>query len=99
MWHQDPAHQQIITNALGWLGVTEAQLPKISRLQEVAKDIKEAGFEHVLLLGMGGSSLCPEVLRMTYGVIPGYPELHVLDSTVPSQVHGKTRLQLDPTCV
>jgi len=63
-------------------------MPHIARLQTVAKDIQEAGFQHVLLLGMGGSSLCPEVLRMTYGVIDGYPELHVLDSTVPSQVRS-----------
>ncbi len=88
VWHTDPVHQQIITHALGWLRVTPAQLSQIARLQGLAKDIKDAGFKHVLLLGMGGSSLCPEVLRMTYGVIPGYPELHVLDSTVPSQVRS-----------
>ena len=88
VWHQDAGHQKIIRNALGWLTISQEQLPHISRLQEVAKDVKEAGFKHVLLLGMGGSSLCPEVLRMTYGVIPGHPELHVLDSTVPSQVRA-----------
>ncbi len=86
VWHQNPEHQKIIRNALGWLTISQEQLPQTARLQAVVKDIKEAGFEHVLLLGMGGSSLCPEVLRMTYGVIDGYPELHVLDSTVPSQV-------------
>jgi transaldolase/glucose-6-phosphate isomerase len=88
VWHQDPEAQKIIRHALGWLTISQEQLPHISRLQAVAKDIKEAGFKHVLLLGMGGSSLCPEVLRMTYGVIDGYPELHVLDSTVPSQVRS-----------
>ncbi|TFG64335.1 MAG: bifunctional transaldolase/phosoglucose isomerase, partial [Nitrospirales bacterium] len=88
VWHQDPEAQKIIRHALGWLTISQEQLPHIARLQAVAKDIKEAGFKHVLLLGMGGSSLCPEVLRMTYGVIDGYPELHVLDSTVPSQVRS-----------
>ena len=88
VWHQNPEHQKIIRNALGWLTISQEQLPQISRLQAVAKDIKDAGFKHVLLLGMGGSSLCPEVLRMTYGVIDGSPELHVLDSTVPSQVRS-----------
>ena len=88
VWHQNPEHQKIIRNALGWLTISQEQLPHIVRLQAVAKDIKEAGFKHILLLGMGGSSLCPEVLRMTYGVIAGYPELHVLDSTVPSQVRS-----------
>lgn len=88
VWHQDTKAQKIIRNALGWLTISQEQLPQIARLQAVAKDIKEAGFQHILLLGMGGSSLCPEVLRMTYGVIDGYPELHVLDSTVPSQVRS-----------
>ncbi|MDH5776036.1 MAG: bifunctional transaldolase/phosoglucose isomerase, partial [Nitrospirota bacterium] len=91
VWHQDPEAQNIIRHALGWLTISQEQLPHISRLQAVAKDIQEAGFQHVLLLGMGGSSLCPEVLRMTYGVIDGYPELHVLDSTVPSQVRSFER--------
>mgnify|MGYP000365567518 CR=1 FL=1 len=88
VWHQNPEHQKIIRQALGWMNISQEQLPHIVKLQTVAKDIKDAGFTHVLLLGMGGSSLCPEVLRMTYGVIDGYPELHVLDSTVPSQVRA-----------
>ncbi len=71
---------------LGWLGITHEQLAHISALQEIAADIKKAGFKHALLLGMGGSSLCPEVLRMTFGKIEGYPELHVLDSTDPAQI-------------
>ena len=71
---------------LGWLGITQEQLAHISALQEIAADIKKAGFKHALLLGMGGSSLCPEVLRMTFGKIEGYPELHVLDSTDPAQI-------------
>jgi transaldolase/glucose-6-phosphate isomerase len=88
VWHQSPEHQKMIRNALGWLTISQEQLPQIARLQAVAQDMKQAGFEHILLLGMGGSSLCPEVLRMTYGVLEGYPELHVLDSTVPSQVRS-----------
>jgi transaldolase/glucose-6-phosphate isomerase len=73
-------------NWLGWLGVTEDQIAQNENLRKVAEDVKSAGFAHVLLLGMGGSSLCPEVLRMTFGKIAGYPELHVLDSTDPAQV-------------
>ncbi len=88
VWHQNPEHQKNIRNALGWLTISQDQLPHIVQLQAVAKDIKDADFEHILLLGMGGSSLCPEVLRMTYGVVDGYPELHVLDSTIPSQVRS-----------
>ena len=71
---------------LGWLGITEDQLAHKQRFEEVAADIKAAGFKHALLLGMGGSSLCPEVLKMTFGKIDGFPELFVLDSTDPAQV-------------
>src|ERR1700751_5996045 len=71
---------------LGWLGITEEQIEDLDNLKKIAEDAKSGGFAHVLLLGMGGSSLCPEVLRMTYGKIAGYPELHVLDSTDPAQV-------------
>jgi transaldolase / glucose-6-phosphate isomerase len=71
---------------LGWLGITQEQLAHLSALHDIAADIKKAGFKHALLLGMGGSSLCPEVLRMTFGKIAGYPELHALDSTDPAQI-------------
>ena len=86
LWHQDPAHHTIIRNALGWLSVIERQHSQVPRLRAFAEDVKNAGLTHLLLLGMGGSSLCPEVCRLTFGIIHGHPELHVLDSTVPSQV-------------
>ncbi len=98
LWHQDPAHQTIIRNALGWLSVAERHAGQASRLRAVADDVVKAGFRHILLLGMGGSSLCPEVFRMTFGVIHGHPELHVLDSTVPSQVKSfEDRVDLEQT--
>ena len=75
-------------NWLGWLGITEEQIEHVDDLKKVAEDAKSGGFAHILLLGMGGSSLCPEVLRMTYGKIDGYPELHVLDSTDPAQIRS-----------
>ena len=101
LWHEDPAHQAIIRNALGWLSLSEQQVRHVSRLQAFADEVKNAGFAHILLLGMGGSSLCPEVCRLTFGVIQGYPELHVLDSTVPSQVRSfEERVDLEQTlCV
>jgi len=71
---------------LGWMNVTEEQLKSISALKKLAVEIKKAKFRHALLLGMGGSSLCVEVLRLTFGKFGGYPELHVLDSTDPAQV-------------
>jgi len=71
---------------LGWLDITEKQLAQLDVFKKIAADVKKAKFKHALLLGMGGSSLCPEVLRMTFGKIKGFPELHVLDSTDPAQI-------------
>jgi transaldolase / glucose-6-phosphate isomerase len=64
---------------LGWLGIVDEQLARVDDLRRVAQNARQAGFAHVLLLGMGGSSLCPEVLRMTFGALPGWPALSVLD--------------------
>jgi transaldolase/glucose-6-phosphate isomerase len=88
LWAKD---QSLWTNDdenkwLGWLGVTEDQLAQVDHLRRIAQEVKDAGFSHALLLGMGGSSLCPEVMAMTFGKIDGYPELHVLDSTDPAQI-------------
>jgi len=71
---------------LGWLGITDDQIVHSDHLTSLAAEVKQAGFKHALLLGMGGSSLCPEVLRLTFGKIEGFPELHVLDSTDPAQI-------------
>ncbi|HTS35643.1 MAG TPA: bifunctional transaldolase/phosoglucose isomerase [Candidatus Solibacter sp.] len=74
------------SNWLGWLDIVEEQTAQQDQLQKLAKEVQARGFQHVLLLGMGGSSLCPEVLRMTFGRITHFPTLHVLDSTDPAQV-------------
>jgi transaldolase/glucose-6-phosphate isomerase len=71
---------------LGWLHVAEDQAAHLKNLAEAAADAIRAGFKHILLLGMGGSSLCPDVLKTTFGKQLGYPELHVLDSTDPAQI-------------
>jgi transaldolase / glucose-6-phosphate isomerase len=83
---------------LGWLGVTEEQLKGIFALKKLAADIKKAKFRHAVLLGMGGSSLCVEVLRLTFGKFGGHPELHVLDSTDPAQIKAlEKKLDLKKT--
>jgi len=83
---------------LGWLTITEQQLANLGTLKQLAVDVKKAKFKHVLLLGMGGSSLCPEVLRKTFGKIAGFPELHVLDSTDPAQIKAiEKKLDLKKT--
>ena len=71
---------------LGWLRVVDDRIADLPALLAFQADVKQAGYKHVLLLGMGGSSLGPEVLAETFGQQPGYPELLVLDSTDPQQV-------------
>jgi transaldolase/glucose-6-phosphate isomerase len=71
---------------IGWISIIDDQLSHLQPLRALREEIRREGFDHVLLLGMGGSSLCPEVLKETFGTIPGWPELHVLDSTDPAQV-------------
>jgi transaldolase / glucose-6-phosphate isomerase len=75
-------------NWLGWLDVTDEQLTNAAKLKEFADEVKSAGFSDILLLGMGGSSLCPEVLALTFGQTPGFPRLHILDSTDPAQIRS-----------
>jgi len=83
---------------LGWLGITNGQLAHISRLTRVSEAARSAGFTHALLLGMGGSSLGPEVIKQTFGRLEGYPELHVLDSTDPAQIRAvEQRIDLEKT--
>ncbi|HEY1484053.1 MAG TPA: bifunctional transaldolase/phosoglucose isomerase [Candidatus Acidoferrum sp.] len=83
---------------LGWLTVTDEQLKSAGELKKLAEEIKKAKFKHAVLLGMGGSSLCPEVLRLTFGKIAGFPEMHVLDSTDPAQIKAlEKKLDLQKT--
>jgi transaldolase / glucose-6-phosphate isomerase len=74
------------SNWLGWLNIVYDQLKAVGQLEAFANDVKSGGFSDVLLLGMGGSSLGPEVFEETFGTMPGFPKLHVLDSTDPAQV-------------
>ena len=71
---------------LAWLDIVAERLEHADELEAFQKDVQAAGFEHVLLLGMGGSSLGPEVFGQTFGKRAGWPELHVLDSTDPQQI-------------
>ncbi len=71
---------------LGWLDIVERQQQDLASFAALREDIHRTGFTHALLLGMGGSSLCPEVLSLTYGQQPGFPKLHIVDSTDPAQV-------------
>jgi transaldolase/glucose-6-phosphate isomerase len=71
---------------LAWLNIVDERLAHVDELIAFQNQVQQAGFEYVLLLGMGGSSLGPEVLGRTFGKRAGWPELHVLDSTDPQQI-------------
>ena len=92
VWSPDPRE---ISDRLGWLTVTDLMRDQIPTLESFANEVREAGFRNVVLLGMGGSSLGPEVLRQTFGSVPGYPELIVLDTTVPAGILAATKA-VDP---
>ncbi|HUZ75728.1 MAG TPA: bifunctional transaldolase/phosoglucose isomerase [Stellaceae bacterium] len=83
---------------LGWLGICDDALAHLAPLEALARDARSEGFTHVVLLGMGGSSLGPEVLGKTLGSAPGFPVLHVLDSTDPAQIRTiERRIELART--
>lgn len=87
VWKPEPAQ---IIDRLGWLTVTDCMQEQLGILQAFSQQVKDAGFRHVVLLGVGGSSLGAEVLRQTFGRAPGYPELIVLDSTLPETIKAVT---------
>jgi glucose-6-phosphate isomerase len=87
-------------NWLGWIDIVERQQQDLANLSELGADVETGGFKTVLLLGMGGSSLCPEVLAETFGQQPEFPALRILDSTDPAQVKAvRDSLNLEETLV
>jgi len=89
LWKTEPAQQKIINNALGWLTVPRQMLAGAEELKTFADTLRVSQqFRHVMVCGMGGSSLCPEVLRQTFGRQQDFPELLVLDSTDPDTINN-----------
>jgi glucose-6-phosphate isomerase len=84
LWKPKPADQSEIVDRLGWLTVTDQMRESLPRLYKLRDDARASGFTHLVVLGMGGSSLAPEVLRGTFGSAPDQPQLIVLDSTDPA---------------
>ena len=80
---------------LAWLGIVEQQCKRHDQLEKLAESIRQQEFSHLVLLGMGGSSLGPEVLAETFGRQTGHPELLVLDSTDPAQIRT-VESKIDP---
>jgi len=86
-WSDDPKHVEIIKHALGWLDFPKTVNEHAGELAAWAADMAKL-YRHVVVLGMGGSSLAPDVLRATFGPVSGYPTLHVLDSSDPEQIRA-----------
>ena len=83
---------------LGWLDIADRMRQTLGGLAGFRTDAQR--YAHVLLLGMGGSSLGPEVLARTFGTQAGWPQFHVLDTTDPSQIRVvQAALDLDRTLV
>ncbi len=95
VWKNDPTE---ITNRLGWLTIADAMQEEVARLKALVAEVQADGYTHALLLGMGGSSLAPEVFRLTFGVAEGHLDLAVLDSIDPGVVLAyATQLDLSKT--
>jgi len=88
VWKQDPNE---IINRLGWLHSSTEMMGKLGEISEAVDAVRSDGYSQALLLGMGGSSLAPEVFRKIFGVKKGYLDLHVLDSTDPATVIAHAR--------
>ncbi|MEE8424395.1 MAG: glucose-6-phosphate isomerase, partial [Elusimicrobiota bacterium] len=86
LWKQEAAHKAVIENSLGWLKMPELMPARLQELAGFAEEIRKAGFSYVAVLGMGGSSLAPEVFRRSLSFKKGFPKLQVLDSTDPEGV-------------
>jgi transaldolase/glucose-6-phosphate isomerase len=86
LWKPDESQKQIICEGLGWLTLPDNLLPEADKFMAFATEIKNEGYTSAVLLGMGGSSLCSEVARETFGSAAGYPQLYVLDNTDPAAI-------------
>jgi glucose-6-phosphate isomerase/transaldolase/glucose-6-phosphate isomerase len=93
LWTPDPARREELVGRLGWLNVAEKMQEALPRLAQVAAEART--YSDAVVLGMGGSSLCPDVLRQTFGRQRGHPALHVLDTTDPATIR-RLRSEIDP---
>ena len=91
LWSKDAAQQAAIKNELGWLTVPDMMSERVKDLASFADEVRNAGFRNLVLLGMGGSSQSAELFATTFPSAPGYPKLHVLDTTVPEAIRSLDR--------
>jgi len=90
LWKDDPEHARIIANRLGWIGVLDSMRAEAAALQDLARDIRDSGVNDIVLLGMGGSSLAPEVFSLIFPA-PSGRRFFVLDSTDPTSIQQVDR--------
>lgn len=89
VWSDNPAE---LSNRLGWLDSIDETGKAVNDIKNFVDDVRNAGFTHALLMGMGGSSLAPEVFSLTFGAAEGFLDLAVIDSTHPSVVMEKVKM-------
>ncbi len=95
IWKKDEAAQKKIKNRLGWLGVVELMQDRADDIKQFAEEVRSEGYTSVVLLGMGGSSLAPEVINRVFGQKDDYPRFYMLDSTSPGTIQAIER-RVDP---
>ena len=86
LWVDDPSAQQSVRSFMGWLRVAEVMLPAVPEIEDFAREIKAAGFRHVVVMGMGGSTMTPIVFRQAFEQAAHGLPLSVLDTTNPGTV-------------
>jgi transaldolase/glucose-6-phosphate isomerase len=91
LWSSNASAQPEIRDRLGWLQVADRMEERIPDLIGLKKELLAEGFTQALLMGMGGSSLAPEVFRTTFGAVKGALDLHVLDTTDPAAIRAVER--------
>ncbi len=91
LWKTDTMQAQTIREGLGWLTLPDDMLLIADKFMAFANTIKDEGYTSAVLLGMGGSSLCSEVARETFGSANGFPRLYVLDNTEPAAIEELER--------
>src|SRR5262245_41385925 len=91
LWKREPEHARIIANSLGWLTVADTMIERMFEIEQFSRDARSDGLQSVFLLGMGGSSLAPEVCASTFGMRPGHLALTVLDTTDPDAILAAER--------
>lgn len=98
LWVSDPQQVNDISQRLGWISLPDYYLEHAAEIIEFASQIKNEGYTYAVLLGMGGSSLCSEVARETFGSVEGYPQLFVLDNTEPDAIVDlEDKIELEKT--